>query len=27
VTIENDDDVFDFLETPEHIREAVRERF
>ncbi len=27
VTIENDDDVFDFLETPEHIREAVRARF
>jgi hypothetical protein len=27
VTIKNDDDVFDFLETPEHIREAVRARF
>lgn len=27
VTIENDNDVFDFLETPEHIREAVRARF
>lgn len=27
ITIENNDDVFDFLETPEHIRAAVRARF
>jgi hypothetical protein len=27
ITIESDDDVFDFLGTPKHIREAVRARF